>query len=89
MEKIDTLRKRLLYHSQHRGIKEMDMILGGFAEQSLQTMSHKELLQFKDLLAFPDQDLYSWFFERAPIPENAPRELIEIITLTSGINWGI
>lgn len=79
MEKIDTLRKRLLYQSQHRGIKEMDLVLGGFAEQSLHALSDEELLQFEDLLAFPDQDLYSWFFEGAEIPDTVPRKLIERI----------
>lgn len=79
MEKIDTLRKRLLYQSQHRGMKEMDLLLGGFGKQFLQTMTYEELLQFEDLLAFPDQDLYSWFFERVPIPKDIPQKLIEQI----------
>lgn len=77
MEKSDTLRKRLMYQSQHRGMKEMDLALGGFAERFLKTMSDKELGQFEDLLAFPDQDLYSWFFEGAPISKNAPQKLVE------------
>lgn len=79
MEKIDTFRKRLLYQSQHRGMKEMDLVLGGFAQQSLQTMGDEELVQFEDLLAFPDQDLYSWFFEGAEIPDTVSRKLIERI----------
>ena len=79
MEKIDTLKKRLLYQSQHRGMKEMDLILGGFAQQFLQTMNDEELLQFEDLLVIPDQDLYSWFFEGAEIPDTVSRKLIEMI----------
>lgn len=85
MEKIDTLRKRLLYQSQHRGMKEMDLVLGGFAGRFLHTMTNQELLQFEDLLAIPDQDLYSWFFEGQGIPDSAPRKLIEMIRLKSGI----
>ena len=77
MEKLDILRKRLLYQSQHRGMKEMDVMLGGFAERILHHMTHEELLQFEELLAFPDQDLYGWFFEGVPIPENTPQILIE------------
>ena len=73
----ETLKKRLLYQSQHRGIKEMDLLLGEFARRFLQTMNAKELLAFENLLAFPDQELYGWFFEKAPIPEGAPHELIQ------------
>ncbi len=79
MEKIDTLKKRLLYQSQHRGLKEMDMLLGGFAERSIQGMNNEELLEFEDLLAFPDQDLYSWFFEGVPLPEYVSRHLMKRI----------
>ncbi len=79
MKQIDILRKRLYYQSHHRGMKEMDLVLGGFAQQHLPEMSHEELLQFEDLLAFPDQDLYGWFFEKAPIPESVPGTLIEMI----------
>jgi antitoxin CptB len=60
-------------------MKEMDLILGRFAQRSLHAMRHTELRQFEDLLAFPDQDLYGWFFEKTPIPENAPQELIKMI----------
>jgi antitoxin CptB len=79
MKKIDILRKRLLYQSQHRGLKEMDLILGGFAEQFLSTMNTDKLLQFEDLLAFSDQELYGWLFERTSLPKNAPGNLINLL----------
>jgi antitoxin CptB len=79
MTPSDKLRKRLLYQSQHRGMREMDLILGGFADQNINSMSLQELEQFEALLAFPDQHLYGWFFERAPLPESAPKNLIKAI----------
>lgn len=79
MEEIDILRKRLLYQSQHRGMKEMDVILGDFAEQALQTMTEEELVQFEDILAFPDQEVYGWFFEGLPHPEEISAPLLERI----------
>ena len=68
MENIETLRKRLLYQSQHRGIREMDLLLGEFALSSIREMDLTELQQFKDLLALPDQDLCEWLFEQKPLP---------------------
>lgn len=79
MKQIDMMRKRLYYQSHHRGMKEMDVMLGGFAEKYLQHMSEPELLQFEEVLAFPDQDLYSYFFEGIPFPQNVPQKLIEQI----------
>jgi antitoxin CptB len=76
---MDTLKKRLYYQSQHRGMKEMDMLLGRFAEQHLEHMNHEELQQFEDLLAFSDQALYGWIFENEPLPADAPRELVLMI----------
>jgi len=79
VEDIEILRKRLLYQSHHRGMKEMDLLLGNFSQKFLGPMNEKELKQFEDLLAFPDQDLYGWFFERAVPPDGAPQKLIEML----------
>mgnify|MGYP001362495316 FL=1 len=79
MEDLEILRKRLLYQSQHRGMREMDFLLGGFAQNHLNLMSLNEIKQFEILLAFPDQDLYGWFFEEIPFPQNAPSFIIKMI----------
>ena len=79
MTPTENLRKRLLYQSQHRGMREMDIVLGGFARKKIETLSPQELEQFEALLAFPDQHLYGWFFERAPLPESAPFTIVEAI----------
>ena len=75
----DKIRKRLLYQSQHRGMREMDLVLGGFAKQNINAMTPQELEQFEALLDIPDQHLYGWFFERAPLPKDAPLTLVKAI----------
>ena len=42
-------------------------------------MDYETLKQFEDLIAFSDQDLYGWFFEKKSIPPNAPGFLIKAI----------
>jgi len=79
MENLKILRKRLLYQSQHRGMREMDFVLGGYSQKYIESMSHDELIQFEALLAFPDQELYGWFFEKMPLPQDAPSSLIKLI----------
>lgn len=65
-------RKRLLYQAQHRGFKEADLLIGGFAAASLSAMSAGELDEFEILLAHPDHDLYLWITGKGA----APAELI-------------
>ena len=57
---LDPRRRRLLYQSWHRGIREMDLILGRFAETFIETFSETELSEFEQLSAVPDQELLGW-----------------------------
>jgi antitoxin CptB len=54
---LDTRRRRAAYRASHRGTKEMDWILGRFAEKALAGMSDEALAAFERLLALPDPDL--------------------------------
>ena len=65
---LDNRRKKLLYRSAHRGMKEMDLILGGFAARFLATMSTPELDAFEQMLEAPDQQFYRWISGAEPVP---------------------
>jgi antitoxin CptB len=52
--------KRLAMRSWRRGTKEMDMILGPFADRALAGLSPADLDAFEALLEENDQDLYRW-----------------------------
>jgi antitoxin CptB len=65
---LTTYRKRLLWRASHRGIKEMDLIVGGFAGQHLAGMEGPALAEFERLLDIPDQDLLSWATGQSDIP---------------------
>ena len=43
-----------------RGFKEADLVIGGFAAASLDTMTPAELDEFEALLMLPDHDLYAF-----------------------------
>ena len=60
--------KRLKYRANHRGIKEMDIILGGFALAQLEQLSAAEIDQFEQLLEQHDRDLILWFTGEAEFP---------------------
>jgi antitoxin CptB len=56
---LDDRRKRLLFRCWHRGTREMDLILGRFADAEVANLSQEELTEFEDLLDVPDPDLYA------------------------------
>ena len=51
MEKnTEIIRKKILFRSWHRGTKEMDLILGTYADNNLINMSHDQLMHFQNFL---------------------------------------
>lgn len=58
MNKI--LIRKLIYRSWHRGTKELDMILGNFAESNLHNLNETELNEYLVILDEEDPDLYQW-----------------------------
>jgi antitoxin CptB len=58
-EGLDERRKRLLFRCWHRGTREMDLILGRFADASVAELSDTELAQLERLIEVPDPDLYA------------------------------
>ena len=65
-----TTRKRLLWRANHRGIKEMDMLIGGFASSRLSEMTLGELSTFETILEIPDQELLAWATRQEQVPSN-------------------
>jgi len=56
---LDERRKRLLFRCWHRGTREMDLIVGRFADAYLAELSDAELTQLEQLIELPDPDLYA------------------------------
>src|SRR5947199_7499896 len=56
---LDDRRKRLLFRCWHRGTREMDLILGRFADAAIADLSDAELGQLEQLIEVPDPDLYA------------------------------
>ena len=77
----DTLehrRSRALYRAQHRGTKEMDWLLGRYADAQLAGMDMATLDHFERFVALPDPDLQRWIMEGAEV--DAAPEFLELVT---------
>ncbi len=65
---LETWRKRLLWRACHRGIKEMDILVGGYALRELPDMAAEQLHIFESLMDVPDQDLLAYATGQAEVP---------------------
>ena len=66
---IDPRRKRILFRCWHRGIREMDLVLGSFADAEIATLSDVELDELERIMAEEDNDLVKWVTGEMPVPE--------------------
>ena len=78
-ESNEVRRKRALYRSWHRGTRELDEILGPFAEKHVTTMAGAQLDQFEILLEHADPELFAWFVEREPVPPEHRSEVLAMV----------
>ena len=57
---LDERRKRLKFRLWHRGIREMDLVLGGFADAELAGLTDADLGEVEGWLEVPDQQMFAW-----------------------------
>ncbi|MGE7370980.1 succinate dehydrogenase assembly factor 2 [Neorhizobium sp. NPDC001467] len=74
---LDPRRRRILYRCWHRGIREMDLVFGQFAEEQISSLSDAELDAFEIIMAEEDADLNSWITGSVPVPERYRTPLFE------------
>ena len=65
---MDDRRKKLRFRAWRRGFKEIDLILGPFADRRLPNLTDRQVDEFERLLDAPDQDVFAWITEQAPAP---------------------
>lgn len=78
-EDLPMRRRRLRYRAWHRGTKEMDLVLGPFADAHLETYGAAELDRLEDLMDEEDTDLLKWVMGQEPIPSTADAPLLATI----------
>ena len=62
-------RRRLMFRAWHRGMREVDLLLGKFADASVRDMDEEHLAAFEALLDLPDPEILSWLTGEAPVPQ--------------------
>lgn len=67
----DVRRRKLKFRAWHRGMKEMDIILGNYADARLDGFGGPEMDVFEALLHIPDQAFYAMLVHGAEVPPEA------------------
>jgi antitoxin CptB len=67
-EGLDARRRKLLFRSWHRGMREMDLILGTFADAEIGALTAEEIDQYEGLLDIPDTDFLPLITGEIPVP---------------------
>ncbi len=70
LKNLNPHRKKLYWRSIRRGMKESDLLLGGFARHNLHSMTETEIIQFEAILSLFDADFINYITDKKPIPDD-------------------
>ena len=76
---LDPRRRQILFRAWHRGTKEMDLVLGKFADAQLAELTDEELDQLETLMQAPDPEIYKWLSGSHPVPGNWDSPIVQKI----------
>lgn len=65
---LEMRRRRILFRSWHRGMREVDLIMGRFAERTINELTAEELLEFEQLMEVPDREILAWITGETDVP---------------------
>jgi antitoxin CptB len=73
---LDARRRRIHFRAWHRGMREMDLILGQFSDARIADLSEAELDEFETLMEEPDRDIFMWLTGEAETPREFDTSLL-------------
>lgn len=78
-EDTENRRKRLKFRAWHRGTREMDLLLGSFADRHIMNFTEDQVREFETLLELSDPDLYNWISGQEKPPENLKGHVLSLL----------
>lgn len=63
-------RKKLKFRAWRRGFREMDLLMGSFADAEIDAFNAAQLDEFERLLGVPDWEVFAWLIGQKPVPPN-------------------
>ena len=69
-EGLDVRRRKLLFRAWRRGVREMDLIVGRFADAHIGALDESALDDFERLIEVPNASLYAWVTGDQTVPQD-------------------
>lgn len=79
LSESDIRRRRIRIRAWRRGLRELDILMGGFVDARIDALSAAELDEMEVLLDLPDAELLSWLAGGAPPPQGRDTALLRAI----------
>lgn len=80
LDLIEDRRKRLRFRSWHRGMREMDLLIGSFADAHVPGFDAGQLDRYEALLELSDPDIYNWMSGREAVPAEHDTDVMRLLT---------
>jgi len=71
--------QKLQFRSWHRGTREMDLLLGPFADAHLPAFDEAQLAAYEALLDCADEDIFGWISGAKPVPDARKGEVMDLL----------
>ena len=78
MNKLEIFKKKLLYRSNYRGTKEMDILLSEFVKKNINNFDKEQLKELDKFLNFEDEVILN-FYNHSIVKENIDKNKISKI----------
>ena len=79
LENLERRRKRLAFRAWHRGMKELDLLIGGFADRHLGDLNEQQLDRFEALLDVPEPVMYRWLLHQERPSTNYDNDVMDLL----------
>lgn len=84
---LDVRRRKALFRSWHRGTREMDLVLGRFADSEIDRLSDAELGEYEHLMEAIDRDLFQWLTGEVETPSEYDTAIFRRVRDFHGGAW--
>ncbi|MBU2581755.1 MAG: succinate dehydrogenase assembly factor 2 [Alphaproteobacteria bacterium] len=88
MDDMEVRRRRAIYRAQHRGTKELDIVMSRFAAARVAEMNADEMTLFEQFLVLPEPQLYDWVMRGEPVGDPGFAGLVADVRRLGGFDGG-
>ncbi len=78
-DNISIKRKQLGFRSWHRGTREVDLLLGRFADAHMAGFGEEQLAAYDRFLNNSDPDIYNWITAQEPVPPSEDNAVVRLL----------